>query len=96
MGIFGVGCFAELVKAKRDHRGWSQAYMANLLSDNGIHPLHPTTIAKIEAGDRSVRINEAEGIADLFEVSVDSLLGRKPAPQQNDVTYAFVRKAGYR
>jgi hypothetical protein len=39
--------------------------------------MHPTTVAKIEAGDRSVRINEAVGIADLFEVSLDSLLGRK-------------------
>ena len=79
--------FGERVKAERDHRGWSQANMAKMLSDKGIHPMHPTTVAKIEAGDRSVRINEAVGIADLFEVSVDSLLGRKPGPQRNELTY---------
>ena len=59
-----------------------------MLSDKGINPMHPTTVAKIEAGDRSVRINEAVGIADLFEVSLDSLLGRKPgAPQRSELTY---------
>ena len=49
--------------------------------------MHATTIAKIEAGSRSVRINEAVGIADLFEVSLDSLLGRKPGTQESDLTY---------
>jgi transcriptional regulator with XRE-family HTH domain len=81
--------FGKRVKAKRDNRGWSQAEMAKMLSDKGIHPMHPTTVAKIEAGDRSVRINEAVGIADLFEVSVDSLLGRKPGAQRNELTYSL-------
>ena len=49
--------------------------------------MHATTIAKIEAGSRSVRINEAVGIADLFEVSLDSLLGRKPGTQESELTY---------
>ena len=40
--------------------------MAKMLADRGVQPMHPTTIAKIEAGDRSVRINEAVEIADLF------------------------------
>ena len=79
--------FGERLKAKRDYRGWSQADMAKMLSDKGIQPMHPSTVAKIEAGDRSVRINEAVGIADLFEVSLDSLLGRKPGTQRNDLTY---------
>lgn len=51
--------------------------MAKMLADSGIQPMHSTTVAKIEAGERSVRINEAAGIADLFGVTVDSLLGRK-------------------
>lgn len=79
--------FGERVKAERDHRGWSQAEMAKMLSDRGIHPMHPTTVAKIEAGDRSVRINEAVGIADLFEVSLDSLLGHKPGTQRDELQY---------
>ena len=86
--------FGERVKAKRDDRGWSQADMAKMLSDRGIHPMHPTTVAKIEAGDRSVRINEAVGIADLFEVSLDALLGRRE-PDDTTLTFALVTLAGY-
>src|SRR5271163_4440786 len=74
------------IKVERENRGWSQVDMANMLSDNGIQPMHPTTVAKIEAGTRSVRINEAVGIADLFEVSLDSLLDRKPRAKRSDVT----------
>lgn len=59
--------------------------MADKLSDKGIAPMHATTIAKIEAGSRSVRINEAVGIADLFEVSLDSLLGRKQLTQDEEL-----------
>jgi transcriptional regulator with XRE-family HTH domain len=68
--------FRKRLKRERDGRGWSQAEMAKALSDNDI-PMHSTTIAKIEAGDRSVRIDEAAGIADLLGVSLDGLLGRK-------------------
>jgi hypothetical protein len=38
--------------------------------------VYPTTIAKIEAGDRAVRVGELDGIATLFGASVDLLLGR--------------------
>ena len=79
--------FGKRVKDKREDRGWTQAEMAKRLSDKGIHPMHPTTIAKIELGERSVRINEAVGIANLFEVSLDSLLGHPSGPRQHDVTY---------
>jgi hypothetical protein len=59
--------------------------MAKMLSDKGIS-MHWTTIAKIEKNDRSVRIDEAAGIADLFDTSVDALLGRKVRPG-NDLAY---------
>ncbi len=76
--------FGKRVKAERDNRGWSQAEMAKMLSDKGIHPMHPTTVAKIEAGDRSVRITEAVGIADLLDVSLDTLLGRDPSEPRGE------------
>jgi transcriptional regulator with XRE-family HTH domain len=79
--------FGKRVKAERETRGWSQAEMAKILSDRGLRPMHPTTVAKIEAGDRSVRINEAVGIADLFKVSMDDLLGRKQGTERNELTY---------
>jgi transcriptional regulator with XRE-family HTH domain len=68
--------FRKRLRSERQLRNWSQSDMAQLLSDNGT-AMHSTTIAKIEAGDRTVRIDEATAIADLFGVSLDALLGRK-------------------
>jgi len=80
--------FRKRVKDEREHRGWSQSQMAKLLSGNEVPPMmHPTTIAKIEAGDRAVRIDEAAAIADLFEVSLDSLLGRSGGLEEDELTY---------
>lgn len=78
--------FRKRLKRERDSRRWSQAELAKLLSDNGI-PMHPTTIAKIEAGDRAVRIEEATGIADLLGISLDGLLGRKG--MEDDASHAM-------
>jgi hypothetical protein len=59
-----------------------------MLSDNGIDGVYPTTIAKIEAGDRAVRIDELVGIASLFGASTDLLLGRDSAEGgRNDLTW---------
>jgi hypothetical protein len=68
--------FREHLKERRKHWPGRQAETPNILLDNGIHPMRPTTIAKIGAGDRLLRFNKAVGIADMFEVSVDFLLGR--------------------
>ncbi|HME16661.1 MAG TPA: helix-turn-helix transcriptional regulator [Mycobacterium sp.] len=80
--------FRKRLKDERDRREWSQAQMAELLSDIMRARVHPTTIAKIEAGDRAVRIDEATAIADIFEMSLDSLLGRT-AQVDNDPTYSI-------
>src|SRR5690349_11438259 len=61
-----------------------------MLRDKGIDPMYASTIAKIEAGDRAVRIDEPARIADLFEVSVDALLGRKVGTEQD---LAFTMRA---
>jgi transcriptional regulator with XRE-family HTH domain len=81
--------FGDRLKAERERRGWTQPELAMMLSDKGIEPMHATTIAKIEAARRSVRINEAVGIADLFGVSLDSLLGLKWRPKGDDIDYAL-------
>jgi hypothetical protein len=71
--------------------------MAKMLADRGVQPMHPTTVAKIEAGDRSVRINEAMEIAELFGVSMDALLGRttgvKPGDELADTLETFLTVA---
>lgn len=50
--------------------------------------MYPTTVAKIEAGERGVRIDEAAAIADLLEVPLDWLLGRRPASERSEIKYA--------
>ena len=79
--------FRKQLKVERERRDWKQADLAKMLSDKGI-PMHWTTVAKIEKGDRSVRIDEATAIADLFEVSVDVLLGRN-VERESDLFYTL-------
>ncbi|MBN7412670.1 helix-turn-helix transcriptional regulator [Mycobacteroides abscessus] len=67
------------LKAERAQRNWSQADVAKLLSSNGFQT-YPTTIAKIEAGDRAVKIEEAIALADLFDITLDALTGRNYEP----------------
>ena len=74
--------FSKALKDQRDGRNLSQDQLAKLLAEKDIH-MHWTTIAKIEKGERSVRIDEAAAIADIFDMSVDTLLGRKPSAQRD-------------
>lgn len=74
--------FRKRLKDERERREWTQEALANMLSAKGI-PMHWTTVAKIEKGDRSVRIDEAAGIADLFGISVDTMLGRWAQPDND-------------
>ncbi|MGO9154344.1 helix-turn-helix transcriptional regulator [Mycobacterium sp.] len=64
------------MKRERDRNDWSQADLSKLLQRRGLEHIYPTTVAKIESGERAVRIDEAAALADLFGVSVDALLGR--------------------
>jgi transcriptional regulator with XRE-family HTH domain len=79
--------FRERVKKERDRRDWSQADVAKMLGDKGIKGIYPTTVAKIESGERAVRIDEATALADLFEVPLDALLGRKHHSQEDELAY---------
>jgi transcriptional regulator with XRE-family HTH domain len=80
--------FRNRLKNERNTRNWSQAKMADLLSDKGLEGVYATTIAKIEAGDRAARIDEIAAVADVFEVSVDTLLGRSVNPK-HDLMFAL-------
>lgn len=55
--------FGDLLRKERTDRKWTQPQMAEMLD------MHPTVLAKIEKGARSVRIVEAAVIADLLGVS---------------------------
>jgi transcriptional regulator with XRE-family HTH domain len=79
--------FGERLKLERGHRNWTQADMVERLKAEGI-TLHWTSLAKIEKGERSVRIDEAKAIADVLELSIDSMLGRK-AGLEDDLSHAL-------
>jgi transcriptional regulator with XRE-family HTH domain len=85
--------FSEALKEQRKRRDWSQSQLEKMLADKGVH-LHWTTIAKIEKGERSVRIDEAAAIADLFDMSVDALLGRQ-LPDDTTLTFAMTTLLDY-
>jgi hypothetical protein len=57
--------------------------MAELLCAKGL-TVYPTTVAKMEAGERAARIDEVVAIADVLGVSVDALVGRPPRRQRGD------------
>lgn len=86
--------FGQRLKERRKDKRWTQPQMAKMLADLCSQSIDPTTIAKIEAGKRSVRINEAVAIAALFEVSVDGLLGRQ-GPDDATLTLAMTTLMDY-
>lgn len=75
---FSESQFRENLRRERETRNWSQAHLAKLLSAKGLG-VYPTTVAKIEAGERAARIDEVVAVADLLGVSVDALVGHRPA-----------------
>lgn len=80
--------FGERLKAERDARGWSQPHLVELLEAQGIS-WHVSTVAKIEGGNRAVRIIEAVAMADVFGVPLDTLMGRTVGPADADLTVAL-------
>ena len=64
--------FRERVQQERERRKWSRADLSKMLQGRGFEHIYTSTVAKIEYGERAVRIDEATAIADLFEVSVDA------------------------
>lgn len=71
------------LRREREARGWSQQEVANRLADRGIS-LHMSAIAKIEAGSRTVRLNEAMALAQVFEVRIEDLAS-PPTNELNEI-----------
>lgn len=76
MGIQGFygDRLRQRIRSERERRGWSQAEVAGLFPVS--FGIYPSTIAKIESGDRSVRPDELIVIADALSISLDALVGR--------------------
>jgi len=82
--------FGKQVRAERISRGWSQSQLANLLKDKGFSAAHPSTVAKIEAADRAVTLDELAAYSAVFNVSLHKLLGSRARPR-GDALYTLRR-----
>jgi transcriptional regulator with XRE-family HTH domain len=56
--------------------GVSQAELGEALAKYGF-PMHQTTVAKLEAADRPIRVNEAAALARIFKVPLAQLMAFK-------------------
>jgi transcriptional regulator with XRE-family HTH domain len=91
--------FGRRMREERKRLRWSQEDLAERMTAKGVHT-YASTIAKIESErqPRAPRLAEIVVIADLFGVSIDSLLGRQPGIE-NDLSFTLwtlldsVRKA---
>jgi len=84
---WGDADFGERLRRLRDRMGWTQAHLAEQLSNSGVH-MTAAQVARIEKGERSVRAVEAAVLADLYGLSVDALMGKRARPKA-DLTDAL-------
>ena len=61
------------LRALREEAGLTQAQMAERMTGQGF-PMHQTTVAKIEANQRPVRVNEAVMFAAILNLGLPGLL----------------------
>ncbi|MFC9768336.1 helix-turn-helix domain-containing protein [Rhodococcus jostii] len=89
--------FGLRVRLERESRKWSQAELAQRVSELGVM-MHPTTITKIESRDgdrpRSIRLDEAHALAQVFGTSVDALIGVAPAYDRRAAVEELAATAG--
>ena len=62
------------MKAAREARGWSLAEFSKQLQSGGLDHFHATTIARIEKGERQVRLDEAPIIAAAFFAKIEQMM----------------------
>ncbi len=58
----------------------------------GVDNMYASTWAKIETGDREVKLDEAAAAADLFKMSLDELTARDTAKRREDDLVFYVRQ----
>lgn len=84
--------FRKKARYEREQRGWSQADVAKMLTAKGIDGIYHSTVAKIESGERAVRLDEAAAMADLFAMSLDILVARHSNERREDELAYYLRQ----
>lgn len=67
--------FRVQLKMERLRRMMTQGDLATAIRKQSDIQIYPSTIGKIEAGERDVRVDELFAFSGLFGISVDALLG---------------------
>ena len=75
--------FPEILKELRDKKGFTQKQLAEALY------LSKTTISQYENGTHTPSIETFIKLADIFDISIDYLLGRTSVP----VTFSTLKKS---
>ncbi len=63
----------QRVRELREARAWSQSDLAHALEQRGL-TWHQTTVAKVEAGRRTIKASEALALAYALQIPVEKLL----------------------
>lgn len=79
--------FVKWLRASREATSLSQQHVADALKPLGIS-LHQSQVAKIERGERPLRLDEAVALASLFGATVDAALGLSSDPDVNTARIA--------
>lgn len=66
--------FAVNVKKLRERRGWSMNDLAERLQEEGLGNFHPTTVSRVESGQRSVRVGEVAAFEKALASSLAYML----------------------
>jgi transcriptional regulator with XRE-family HTH domain len=66
--------FGKRVQDLRVAMGWTQEELAQRMTDAG-HPMHQTTVTKLEKGTRPTSVAEVGALSTLFDVPIGALFG---------------------
>lgn len=81
--------FRDAMKALREKQGLTQTDVARRLRERGLS-FHQSTVAKVETGERPIRLDEAYAIADALGSQVgDMARGGAPAAAEWEVKDAY-------
>lgn len=78
--------FRQRMKSLREFRKWSQGELSRRLIESGWPIFHQTTISRIEAGDRPVKLGEARAIAAILGESLDEMI---VPPEKSEMLQTF-------
>lgn len=66
--------FGRMVQEYRELRGLSKTEFASKLREVGLTNFHPTTVTRLEKGERPAKLGEASVIAKVLDASLDDLV----------------------